>query len=94
MGTLFRLIGWILMGAALAMLAIDGRAWLGGSRKLTGMGELWRRLDAGSLGATQEFIQRYLFPWLWDPMGLWTLAQPAAVVLGVLGFAIAFLARR
>ena len=24
MGTLFRLIGWILMGAALAMLAIDG----------------------------------------------------------------------
>lgn len=94
MSILFRLIGWILMGAALAMLAIDGWAWIGGARKLTGMGELWRRLDADSLEATRSFIQHYLFPWLWDPMGLWTLAQPAAAVLGVLGFLITFLARR
>ena len=94
MRTLFRLLGWILMGAALAMLAIDAWAWLGGARKLTGTGELWRRLDADSLETVRSLIQHYLFPWLWDPIGLWTLAQPATAVLGVAGFLIAFLARR
>ena len=90
----FRLIGWILMGAALATLVIDAWAWLSGARKLTAAGELWRRLDADSLEGTRHFTQTYLFPWLWDPFALWTLLQPAAAVLGVLGFLIAWLARR
>lgn len=94
MRTLVRLLGWILMGAAVATLAIDAWAWLGGARKLTAAGELWYRLDPNSLGLTQAVTQRYLFPWLWDPIAVWILLQPAAAVLGVLGFLIAWLARR
>lgn len=94
MGWLIRLLGWILMGAALATLALDAWAWIGGARKLTAAGELWRRMHPDSLEATQSIIQRYLFPWLWDPLMTWALLQPAAVVLGVLGFFLAWLARR
>ena len=82
------------MGAALAMLAIDAWAWIGGARKLTAAGELWFRLAPESLGLTQAVTQRYLFPWLWDPIAVWALLQPAAVVLGVLGFLVTWLARR
>jgi hypothetical protein len=89
-----RLLGWILMGAALAALAIDAWAWIGGARKLTAAGELWYRLHPDSLGLTQAVTQRYLFPWLWDPIAVWILLQPAAAVLGVLGFLLAWLARR
>jgi len=98
MGWLIRLLGWILMGAALATLALDAWAWLGGARKLTAADALWRRLDSHldshSLSVTQDVIQRYLFPWLWDPLMTWVLLQPAAAVLGVLGFLLAWLARR
>lgn len=94
MRTLFRLLGWIVMGAALAILAIDAWAWLGGARKLTAAGALWHRLDEGSLEVAQSVTQRYLFPWLWDPIMTWVLLQPAAAVLGVLGFLIALFARR
>jgi len=94
MRTLFRLLGWIVMGAAVAVLAIDAWAWLGGARKLTAAGVLWHRLDEGSLEVAQSVTQRYLFPWLWDPIMAWVLLQPAAAVLGVLGFLIAWLARR
>jgi hypothetical protein len=91
---LIRLFGWILMGAGLAIFAIDAWAWMGGARKLTAAGELWRRLDPHSLSVTQDVTQRYLFPWLWDPFATWVLVQPAAAVLGVLGFLLAWLARR
>ena len=94
MRTLFRLLGWIVMGAGLAILAIDAWAWLGGARKLTATGALWHRLDEGSLEVAQSVTQRYLLPWLWDPIMAWVLLQPAAAVLGVLGFLIAWLARR
>ena len=56
--------------------------------------ELWHRLDPASLDATKAVTQRYLFPWLWDPIAIWILLQPAAAVLGVLGLLIAWLARR
>jgi hypothetical protein len=94
MRTLIRLLGWLILGAALAVLAIDAWAWLGGARKLTAAGELWYRLDSSSLNTSQAITQRYLFPWLWDPVAVWILLQPAAAVLGVLGLLIIFLARR
>jgi hypothetical protein len=94
MRTLFRLLGWLILGAALAVLVIDGWAWLGGARKLTAAGELWYRLDAGSLNLAQAVTERYLFPWLWNPAAVWVLLQPAIAVLGVLGLLIIFLARR
>jgi hypothetical protein len=94
MRTLFRLLGWLILGAALAILVIDAWSWLGGARKLTAAGELWYRLHPDSLGLSQAVTQRYLFPWLWDPIAVWVLLQPAAAVLGVIGVLIIFLARR
>ena len=94
MRTLIRFLGWLILGAALEVLAVDAWAWFGGARKLTAAGELWYRLDPSGLNTTQAVTQRYLFPWLWDPVAVWVLVQPAAVVIGVLGLLIVFLARR
>ena len=94
MRALVRLFGWILMVASLVALGIDAWAWFGGARRLTLAGELWQHLDAGSLDIAQSVTRRYLFPWLWDPIMIWVLKQPAAAVLGTLGFLLAWLARR
>lgn len=94
MRTPVRLFGWLLMCAGVVALGIDAWAWIGGARRLTLAVELWTRLDAHSLEVLQGSIQRYLFPWLWDPIMTWVLKQPAAAVLGALGFLLAWLARR
>jgi len=98
MRTIIRFLGWLILCSALAMLAVDAWFWLNGARRLTAAAELWSTLDArfdiASLSHTQSFTQRYLFPWLWDPMMAWVLLQPAVAVLGVLGLAMAWLAKR
>jgi len=94
MRTIIRFLGWLILCCALAMLAVDAWYWFHGARRLTAAGELWFRLDSHSLNLVQAITQRYLFPWLWDPIMTWVLLRPAVAVLGVLGLAMAWLAKR
>lgn len=78
-----RLIGRVLLLTTIAALGWDiWRAVDGGPFALSALGELWAGLDFASLNATQAFIQRYLFPWLWDPAIQTWLTWPAVIALG------------
>jgi hypothetical protein len=90
-----RIIGWLMLLAALAVL---GRDLVVGYR--TGVlapvvvGQLWFDLDRASLNLVQAVIQRYLTPWLWDPVVTTFLFFWAAPTLAVPGLLLLWLCRR
>ena len=90
-----RLIGWVIL---LAALAVEGRDLLGwydtGRYHAVALGELWFQLDRDSLLLAQPAIQRYLAPWLWDPVLTSVLLFPAALTIAVLGCLLIGLFRR
>jgi hypothetical protein len=79
-----RIIGWILMAAALAALgyeafvAIDTGAW-----RVLALGEIWFKVDSQSLNAAQAGIQRHVSPYLWEPVITTVLLWPGWAVFGV-----------
>jgi hypothetical protein len=89
-----RLIGWLLLGAALLCAGGEALASLqAGQWAPTAAGELWFRLDPSSLNLSQAVIQRYVAPWLWDPAIVTVLLAPAWVVLGLPGLLLSRLCR-
>ncbi|OSQ40969.1 hypothetical protein [Thalassospira mesophila] len=91
----FRVLGWLLLFACLAVLVGDGVSALQtGSLRFVAGGELWYRLDAGSLNLLQALIERYVSPWLWDKVFVPGLLLPAFLLLLAPGLLLSFLARR
>jgi len=89
-----RIIGWIFLIAALAVLARDVLASIdAGSLSLIAAGELWFSLHNGSLNLIQAVTQRYVLPSLWDPVMVTILLWPAVLVLGVPGILLTWLFR-
>ena len=54
---------------------------------VTALGKHWFDLHSQSLNAFQVGIERYVAPWLWDPVMIWILQSPTWIV----SFAIALL---
>ena len=84
-----RLIGWIVFLAGAAVLANDVIVWI--DTKIwapIALGQLWYELDRSSLNVTQAVIQRYIHPFLWDPIIVSILLCWAFAVLMVLGLLI------
>jgi hypothetical protein len=89
-----RIIGWIFLIAALAVLARDVLASIdAGSLILIATGELWFSLHNGSINLIQAVTQRYIAPSLWDPVIVTVLLWPAVLVLGVPGLLLTWLFR-
>ena len=86
------ILGWFFMLAALAVALweILGRDPDQGLQ-FRPAGELWYRIDVGSLNLVQAVIERYLWPPLWDPVLSSLLHLPAIVVPAVPGLALLFL---
>ena len=96
-----RVIGWLLLAAALATLgwdiadALDNDGWNSGA-----LGLRWFQLHSPSLGLAQVVFQRFIFsnagigPWLWDPVIQTVLLWPAWAVFGVPGIVLIFVFRR
>jgi hypothetical protein len=78
-----RLIGLVLLLAAVAVVAVDLAA--GAGPLGTDAGALWYRIHPYSLGLAQVVVQRHLLPELWDPGIVTVLLWPAALVLAVPG---------
>ena len=79
-----RFIGYIF--AILAVAAASYEAFQAVSNdgwKMTALGELWFKLDAQSLSVSQAGIQRYVAPWLWEPVITTILLWPGWAVFGV-----------
>ncbi len=91
----WRLIGWLLCLAAAAVLISDLGALLSSGRYAPlVLGELWAMIDRASLNLVQAVIQRYVWPWLWDPAIVAVLLLPVWVVLALPGAALAWRFRR
>ena len=66
---IFRVLGYLL--AIIAVAAVGYEAWQAVANdgwKIIALGQLWFTLDAQSLSVSQAGIQRYVAPWLWDPV--------------------------
>ncbi|WP_033070478.1 hypothetical protein [Thalassospira australica] len=91
----FRALGWVLLFASIAVLVDDSiTALQTGSFRLVAAGELWYRLDAGSLNLLQSVIQRYISVWIWDTVFVPVLLAPALVVLLVPSVILLLLTRK
>ena len=78
-----RILGYLL--AIIAVAAAGYEAWQSvgnGSWKIIALGELWFTLDAQSLSVSQAGIQRYVAPWLWEPVITTILLWPGWAVFG------------
>ena len=90
-----RYLGWGLLVAALLAFGGGLQSWIaGGNFRAFALGELWYHLDAGSLNALQAFIQRYLFPVIWELGFTPLLLLPAWVVFGSVGGILSWFLRR
>ena len=65
------------------LVAAQGGAW-----RMIATGELWYALDVGSLNLVQAVVQRYVHPWLWDPVIQTALTWPAWSLFGAPGIAL------
>jgi hypothetical protein len=91
----FRALGWLLLFASIAVLVDDSiTALQTGSFRLVAAGELWYRLDTGSLNLLQSVIQRYVSVWAWDTIFVPVLLAPALVVLFVPAAILLLLTRK
>lgn len=83
---MLRVIGFILLALGLAAFGWDAAQSTGvRDLHLSAAGELWYALSPATLNLAQAVTQRYVLPWLWDPVMITVLLWPAALVLGVPG---------
>ncbi len=88
-----RIIIWGILVVALILLGRDVVLWLDKGRfTATPLGQVWYSLDPGSLNLLQAVIERYVHPYLWDPIIFTVLAWPAFAVIGVPALALALIA--
>ena len=92
-----RIIGWMFLIAALAVLARDIHALIeAGVITLIAAGELWFHLHQRSLQVAEPAIARHvpmIGPWLWHPVISTLLTWPALFVFAVPGLLISWLFR-
>ena len=88
-----RLIGWIIFLGGLAVLVHDVLVWIDTGRWAPiAIGQLWFDLDRSSLNLVQAVVQRYVHPFLWDPIIVTVLLWWAFAVFMVLGVLVLALA--
>jgi len=81
-----RLIGWVAFLAGAAVLVRDVLVWINTKHWAPiALGQLWYQLDRSSLNLVQAVTQRYIHPFLWDPIIVTILLSWAFAVLMILG---------
>ena len=84
-----RTLGWVLVILALAAFAYELHASIqAGGYRMIEAGALWFGLDVESLNLAQAIIQRFIHPYLWDPVVAGMLQWPAWSLLGGPGVAL------
>src|SRR5271167_3224281 len=81
-----RVIGWIALLAGAAVLVRDVLVWIDTKHWVPiALGQLWYDLNRSSLNLVQAVTQRYIHPFLWDPIIVSVLLSWAFAVLMFLG---------
>ena len=90
-----RVFGWILVLAALGAVAYEVMEAVNkGSWRMVALGEMWFKLHPHSLNTAQAGIQRYVAPWLWEPMITTILLWPGSLVFGIPGVLASIFCRK
>jgi hypothetical protein len=90
-----RYLAWILIALGLGVFAYDVWVFLdSGAVKLTALGQLWYSLHPGSLNLVQAVIERYVHPFLWDPVIISVLLAPASAIFVAIGIVLALAFRK
>jgi hypothetical protein len=91
---LLRFLGVFVLAAAFILLVYDGAKSIADSRVyIYRLGQLWTDVSAGSLQSLQAAVEG-TFAWLWNPVMLTLLEQPAWLVLAVIGILAILLGRK
>ena len=87
-------LGAVLIGLAVVSLGYEGTVAIDtGAWRAIPAGEVWFKLDNSSLNLVQAIVQRYLHPFLWDPLIVGILQWPPWATLGGLGMALTIIFR-
>lgn len=92
---LLRIIGYLLLFLAIAALgaeiltSVQAGEWVS-----LAVGDVWADIDRESIGLVQVGLERYVHPFLFDPILLTILLWPAWLVAGIPALVILLLARR
>ncbi len=90
-----RLIGWLLVIAAIIAAGFEIAGVIGGEGwRPVVLGDLWYEVHRASLNAAQAGIQRYVAPWLWEPVITTVLLWPVWLGFGVPGLVLSWACRR
>ena len=90
-----RVIGWIVLLAGGAVLVRDLLVWIDTKHWAPiALGQLWYDLNRSSLNLIQAVTQRYIHPFLWDPIIVSILLSWAFAVLMFLGVLLLIVLRR
>ena len=91
---LVRLLGFLLLAGGFASLVIDGTRSIAVSAvTVTRAGDAWYALSPATLNLVQAATERYVAPWLWDPVLVSVLFVPVFVLLGAVGLLLMVVAR-
>jgi hypothetical protein len=86
LGFLVRLAGLVIFGASFITLVSDGIRTLAANHfVLTPLGQTWYDFDRRSLALVQGMVERYVHPYIWDPVLQTVLSWPTFAVGGVVG---------
>ena len=92
---IFRIAKWLggifIAAAAIALVYEGALALQTGDWRMIPAGEIWFTLHNGSLNLVQAIVQRYLHPFLWDPLISGFLQWPLWASLGGIGVALTFI---
>lgn len=90
-----RFLAWLFIALGVGVFAYDVWVFLNsGAVRLTALGQLWYWIHPGSLNLMQAVIERYVHPFLWDPIIINVLLAPAGVLLLAIGIVLALIFRR
>jgi len=83
---LLRFLGLIALAAAFVFFVYDGTKSIASSEiRITQLGDVWSAVNQNSLQMLRPAIERHVAVWLWDPVILTILTQPAWLVLLIIG---------
>jgi hypothetical protein len=90
-----RFLAWLFIAFGVGVFAYDVWVFLNsGAVRLTALGQLWYWIHPGSLNLVQAVVERYIHPFLWDPVIINVLLAPAAVLFLAIGILFALVFRR
>ena len=90
-----RVVGWIALLSGAAVLVRDLLVWIDTKHWAPiALGQLWYDFNRSSLNLVQAVVQRYIHPFLWDPIIVSALLCWAFVVLMILGLLLLLAFRR